>query len=108
MNAGSLRRWVEFQARDAGLDAFGQPPQTWNTFYACWGEVKDLSMREMIAAQAINSEVSTRIKIRYHAGIEGKHRAVCGGVIYNLMPPIDPDGRKIELHIGCSRGLNQG
>ena len=109
MEGGNLRHRVAIQRRDTTLDVFGQQVQTWITLFTVWGMAEDISGREFVAAMAINSLATTHIMIRYRAGITAADRVLYDGVIYNITaPPIDPTGRKRELHLMCSRGINNG
>lgn len=71
-------------------------------------EKRDLSGRELIAAQAVHSETTTEFVIRYKAGIDAKARVLFEGVKYTLNAVLDPDGRRRMLRLHCSRGVNEG
>ncbi|AMP15492.1 phage head-tail joining family protein [Collimonas pratensis] len=73
-----------------------------------YAKKEDLSGRELFAAQAAQSEVTTRFRIRYRTGVTAKMRLLCDGVIYNIEAVLDRDGRKRELQLMCSSGLNNG
>lgn len=103
-----MRHRVAIQQRDATKDAFGQPAQTWTTLFTTWAMIEDISGKELIAAMAINSEVSTHIFIRWRAGITTANRVLYQGTPYNIQAVVDPTGRKRELHLVCSRNVNQG
>ena len=108
MNIGDLRHRVAIQARDATLDVYGQPAQTWTTTATVWGSVADISGKELLAAMAVQSEVSTHITIRYRAGVTTANRILYDGVIYNISAVVDPTGRKRETNLMCARNANQG
>lgn len=106
MRAGALRDRITLQAPPTAQDAAGQPAGNWTDVATVWAEVRDLSGREFIAAQATQSEVSTKIRIRYMTGIDASMRAVRGADVYTLVaPPLDPDGRRRELVLMCTKGV---
>ena len=108
MEVGLFRHRIAIQQRDATKDAYGQAAQTWTTLYTTWAGIEDISGKELIAAMAINSELSTHIFMRWRAGISSANRILYQGIIYNIQAVVDPTGRKRELHIMCARNLNQG
>jgi SPP1 family predicted phage head-tail adaptor len=101
MRAGELRSRVALQTATETQDDYGAPVPSWATTATVWGEVVDLSGREYFAAQQVNAEVSTRIRIRYLAGVVPKMRAVANGRTFDILAVLDPDGRKRELHLMC-------
>ena len=108
MQTGTLRHRVDIQQRTGTLDTFGQAVQTWATLFTCWASIEDISGKELFASMAINSEISTHIYIRYRAGLTAAHRVLYQGAVYNIQAVVDATGRKRELHLMCSRNLNQG
>ena len=101
IRAGELRHRVTIQQLVESQNEYGEITTTPQTFASVWGAVEDLSGREYFAAQQINAEVSTRIRIRYRAGVVPKMLAVCDGRIYDILAVLDPDGRRRELHLMC-------
>ena len=60
MQAGKLRHRITIQTRADTQDGFGQPVATWVNFVTNEpAEKRDLSGRELIAAQAVHSETTT-------------------------------------------------
>lgn len=109
MQAGKLRHRITIQARTDTQDGFGQPVASWTNYLLNEpAEKRDLSGRELIAAQAVHSETTTEFVIRYKAGIDAKARVLFEGVKYTLNAVLDPDGRRRMLRLHCSRGVNEG
>lgn len=102
-----LNKRITIQQKTAGQDGAGQPIDTWTTVATVWAEVKDVSGREFIAAQAGQAEVTTKVTIRYLAGIKSDMRVVHGADVYNIIVPLDA-GDKRELLLMCSRGVSDG
>ena len=108
MEMGLLRHRVDIQQRTGTLDTFGQAVQTWTTLFTVWASIEDISGKELLASMAINSEISTHIYIRYRAGITAANRVLYQGTAYNIQAVVDATGRKRELHLMCSKNINQG
>ncbi len=112
MRAGDLRHPVQIQhktvARDPGTGDFGEP--TWQLFAKVWAQVSPLSSRDLIAAQAAQSEATARIVIRHRAGILPTMRIVHRGEIYSIEgPPLeDPKSGREYLTILVSKGVKDG
>jgi SPP1 family predicted phage head-tail adaptor len=115
MRAGRLRHWLTFEKQETELDSDGAQVTVWvdafpfNPRLPC--EVVDLSGRELIAAQAVQSLVTTRIRTRYRPGFEASMRARDGysGRIWNIEAVIlDPDSRNRWVTFNCTTGVNEG
>lgn len=102
MRAGQLRHKVALQRATVTADAAGQPTKTWATYATVYAEILPLSGREMLAAQRIQSELDTNIRIRYRADVATTDRVVYGSTTYEVSaPPINTSGRSIELILPC-------
>lgn len=103
LSPGNMNRRVTIQEKTViGKDALNADIVDWVDVATIWAEVIDLSGREFYAAQQINAEITTRVRIWYRTGINARMRIVDGArVLLLIAPPIDPDGRKRELHLMC-------
>jgi SPP1 family predicted phage head-tail adaptor len=113
MRAGELRHRIAFQKRNASLDAFGGQLSTWSTIATVWADIRPMSGRELLAAQAINIDISHTVEIRYQLQFAGPKavaamRILYGDRIFNIHSSIDPDERHKTLELGCSEGLTNG
>jgi head-tail adaptor len=120
MQAGRLRHWLTFEDKTSELDSDGAMVEDWIPAFdasprmPC--EVTALSGRELIAAQAVQSKVSTRIKLRYRPGFSPTMRAWYQDprvnsptTIYNIEAVIlDPDSRIRFVTLLASSGVSQG
>ena len=99
--AHRLRHRITIEQKTAGADAWGQPVETWETVAIVPAEVWPMSGREYIAAQAEQAGVTTRITIRYQAGIEPAMRITHDGRTYNIRAVLpDPTARR-HLTLMC-------
>lgn len=112
MRAGKLRHRVTFQAPGTTQDPVtGEMVQGWATVWdKVPASVEPLSVKDFIAAQATQSQLSARIKIRYRAGVLPSMRILHRGQIYNIEgPPMpDPDSGLEYLTLAVSTGVNDG
>jgi SPP1 family predicted phage head-tail adaptor len=54
----------------------------------------------------MQSSVTTRFKIRWLAGLDSTMRIISDNVIYDIDAALDPDGKRLELHIMAKRTNN--
>ena len=100
MEAGKLRHRVELQTATEGRSTSGAVTRTWSppaSTVTVHAEIRDLAGREYFDAATVQSEVTTKIRIRYRSGIIPKMRAVWGSHIYDIESVVDPEGRQREL-----------
>ena len=93
----------------------GEITKTWSNLYAnvhC--SIEPLSVKDYIQAQAHQSEITARIKIRHLPNIDSTMRFVaqCGchaGKIYNPAGGLeDPESGQNYITFPCSQGVNNG
>lgn len=85
----------------------GETSKEWTTVDRVAAAVEPLSGKEFIAAQATQSKVSTRITIRYLAGVNAGMRAVEGDKIYNIEAVLPDKNSGIRhLTLLVSDGIN--
>ncbi|WP_110685079.1 phage head closure protein [Salinicola aestuarinus] len=110
MQAGKLRHRVQLQKKDQRQDPYsGEMLDDWQTTATVWASVEPLSVREFIAAGAERAAVTTRIVIRYRAGVTAQMRIVHRDRIYNIQG-VQPDPRsgREYLTLPCVEGVNDG
>lgn len=117
---GAFRHWLTFEDLVVEMDTDGAEAETWVPAFEvsprmpC--EVVALSGRELIAAQAIQSKISTRIKVHYRPGFKARMRAwfddpvlTADATIYDIQAVIpDPDSRRRYVTLLASSGVNEG
>lgn len=109
--AGRLRHRVDIQQRAEAQDPdTGDIVYDWTPFAASVpAAIEPLSARELVAAAAVQSKVTTRILIRGRAGITAKMRIIHKSAVYNIEGDIpDADSGLEYLTLPCSRGANLG
>ena len=110
MQAGKLRHRITLQEPvKVQNPTTGAVINAWRDVATVWAEVSPLSAREFIAAQASQGEITTRIVIRYRAGVTRKHRILFRGAVYNIHGVLpDPKSGREYLTLPCSEGVNDG
>lgn len=106
MKAGKLNRRVTIQRRATGEDAYGQPTQGWVDLFTVWAAIDDMKGRQFFAAQADQSQVHTKITIRYVAGIDASMRVLHGLDVYDIHAVLGQD--RVSLELMCARGVGDG
>ena len=112
MRAGDLRHPIEIQQltalRDPSTGEFGGP--VWQLFANTWASVEPLSAKDLIAAQAAQSEATARVVIRYRADILPTMRIIHRGQVYSIEGPLLEDAKSgLEyLTILVSKGVKDG
>ena len=102
MNPGQLDQRVTIERKSGGRDEWGQPlPDTWTPLVTVWAAVEPLIGREYMAAAAMQSDVSTRIRMRYRPGITPADRVMHEGRAYGIESVIDIRSSKRELVLMC-------
>jgi SPP1 family predicted phage head-tail adaptor len=113
-SSGRLRHRIDLELKVEEQDSSGDMVETWNLVKAALAcEIAPLSAREYLAAQALQSGVTTKLTIRWRMGINAKMRAVhrYKGVTtyYNIAGILpDPDSGLEWMTLPVSSGVNDG
>ena len=101
MNPGALDQRVTLQRLQSGADEIGQPYTTWVTLGTTWASVEPLVGREYFAAGGAQSEVTTKVRMRYRPGITSADRLIHEGKQYDIESVIDVKSANRELVLMC-------
>jgi SPP1 family predicted phage head-tail adaptor len=108
MRAGQLRRQVTIESRTTTKDTFGQALDTWTMVCTPYADMQPATGREMLAGEALVSQVSSVVEIRYRTDVTAAMRLRYAGRVLNIEAVIDVETRHERLHLMCSEGMNQG
>lgn len=111
MQAGKLRHRVTIQERQSGSpqqSSSGAPDEAWTTRVTAYAAIEPLRGREFLEAQAVQSQVAVRIRIRYRPGITAGMRVVKGSTVYDIQAVLNMAERDAELHLMCATGTSNG
>lgn len=102
MNPGKLRHRVTLQEFVEQVDEYGTPIGSgWQDVCTVWAAVEPIQGREYILLQNTQSELTTRVRIRYRPGIKPSMRVLYGGRVFDIQSVIDLEERHIELQLMC-------
>ena len=102
MQAGKLDQRISVERLQGGFDELGQPlPDTWAPLFTCWAAVEPLTGREYLAAQALQSEVTARIRMRFRPWMTAEDRVIHDGTTYNIVSLVDVRSGHRELVLMC-------
>ena len=99
MQAGKLRHRVIVQQPTISRNSLGEEIPSWGTFATVWASIEPLSGREYTTLRAELAQVTTRIRMRYLAGLTSKMRILHGTTVYEIVPQQDMEMRHRELEI---------
>jgi SPP1 family predicted phage head-tail adaptor len=101
MKAGKLRHQITIERASQTQNEYGEIVEGWETVGTFPASVEPINGREYFAAQAVQSEATTRIRMRYKPGILVTDRVTHGGTVYNIQSVINPEMRNEELLLMC-------
>ncbi len=107
MKSRELRHRVTIQRPTLAQDTqSGDITQGWEDVVSVWAQISPVSTREFIAAQAAQSKVTTRIKIRYRMGIDASMRVLHLDKVYQIEGVLpDADSGLDYLTLACGEGV---
>lgn len=111
MQAGTLRHRITIQRKVAGSpqqNALGEPDVTWTDYLTVSASVDPVTGKESFIAQEHLNRVTTKIRMRYRAGVTGDMRVSFNGSIYDIKAVLNWGERNIELMLLCEQGVNNG
>lgn len=102
--AGRLRERAAFERQDTagGIDAYGNPsPAAWQPLVAVWGDLRETTGRERIAAGRVEAPATGTLRIRDSAAaraITAADRVTVRGHAWAILGgPVEVDGRLLEF-----------
>ncbi|MDD3897684.1 MAG: phage head closure protein [Syntrophomonadaceae bacterium] len=104
---GELRQRVSLQTKTI-TKAEGIPQENWTAVATVWAAIADLSGKEYFQAASIQSEVTTRIRIRFRGGINPAMRILNGTRVFAILSVIDKDERHREMELMCREVIPGG
>lgn len=111
LDPGKLRHRITIQKPITSQDLeTGVSTTNWvNVAQNVPAAIEPLSVREFVAAQAMQSQVTARIVIRYRPGLTAQMRILHGSRVYNPQGWLaDADSGLEYLTAPCSEGTNLG
>lgn len=104
---GEMRHRISLQDKTITKQE-GIAKESWTTGAAVWASIADISGKEFFQAAAVQSEVTTRIRIRFRAGITPAMRVLYGSRVFAILSVIDKDERHREIELMCKEVIPGG
>lgn len=98
---GNMRRQITIQQQAATQNALGEEIPSWTTFATCWASIEPMNGRELLAAQQVQSQVNTRITIRYRDGVTPAMRILYKSRYFDIQSIQDIEERNRFLVLQC-------
>jgi len=99
MRAGRLRHRLWLKKPTHANSTAGTVVTTWGTAAVLWGSIEPLKGQEYYDSAAINSEVTSRIVIRYTSDIEPNYILVFETRTFKILSVIDIDEKNREMQL---------
>ena len=97
MNPGHLDQRVTIERLVETVDRYGDSTNEWTAQATVWAAVEPLVGREFMAALQVQSDVSTRVRMRYRPGVLPTDRVLHEGRVYAIESVIDVRSARREL-----------
>ncbi len=103
MRAGTMRDRITIQRWFKTDDPqFGEAGE-WVPVATVWASVRPaMQATELVNGQAVQSQISHTIKLRYLDGVTPKHQVIYRDRVLDIVSVVDPDGTRSELVMACN------
>lgn len=103
LSIGTFRRRLKLQQTTETRDDYGALKNAWAEVAEVWAAIEPLRGDELLRAQQVTAEVTTRIRIRYRSGVTPKMRAQSetGTRTFDIRAVIDVRDEHKELELLC-------
>lgn len=108
MEAGKLRNRITIQQRTLTPDSYGQSVESWTDFATVWAEIRSISGRESLIAEAMQGITNYEVNIRYKAGVVQSMRIIYKNHILDVQSVINDMQANKKLTLFCVEGLSDG
>ncbi|HMU15816.1 MAG TPA: phage head closure protein [Thauera aminoaromatica] len=106
---GRLRHRIRLQRRVESQGPTGEVTWSWTDVAEVWASIEPIAGREYFAAAQVQSEVTTRIRLRHRPDLTAKLRVVfvsepgSPGLVhvYDVLSVINWQERDREVHLMC-------
>jgi SPP1 family predicted phage head-tail adaptor len=114
MRSGQLRHQVTIQTSSVTQSSTGALTTTWAAFATdIWADIEPISGREFFSSQQVQSNVTTRVRIRHLAGVREKMRVKYVNrdsetLYYDIEAVLPVNERGAEMHLMCVKRGAEG
>lgn len=101
--AGSLRHRITLQRPVVAVSAYGEHSTSWEAVADVWADFHPSSVREFIASQQVQSQITARVVIRFRDDVDATWRIAYRGKVYDIAGVLaDPDSGREYLTLPVS------
>lgn len=104
----NLQHRITIQKCVRVIGSDGIAEESWQHHATVWASIEPLRGREYLQSMTVNTEVSTRIRIRYQPDITSSMRVMYNARIYNILSVINLKERNRELELMCAEVIQNG
>lgn len=101
LKIGKLKHRVTIQEYTTTRDSFGAEIEAWVDIATVWASVEPLTGREYFQMQQINTEISTKVTMRFKAGVTVKMRLIYNNRIFEIISLINTEEKDVQLVLMC-------
>lgn len=98
---GGLRKRITIQQPSATQNTRGEEIPSWTTYATVWAQIEPLNGRELLAAQQVQSQVNTKITIRYQSGVTPDMRIQYGSRYFDIQSIMNIEERNRMIEMQC-------
>lgn len=102
MRIGNLRHKITIQENTPTPDGMGSSTASWSAFAAVWAAVWPIAATERVKNQAVEHEITHRIRVRYLAGVKSDMRILFGDRVFEITAIINSCERNKTLDLLCN------
>lgn len=99
---------ITLQRKAKTLDEWGGDIFTWEDIATVWAKKRPLRGRELVAAQAAQSESTDMWYCRYRSDLSSADRISFNSKSYDIQSIINIDEKNVELEITTKTGMSEG
>ena len=99
MQAGKLRHRIKIFDQSQTRTASGAVRTEWERILTLWADITPLSVKDVLNAQAADSEIRARAKLRYRNDLKSKMRLEHMGKTYEIDGEPLPDAESGKEYI---------
>lgn len=107
MQFGPLRKRITIEQNTPTQGTDGGMTDSWGTFADVWASIEPLNGRELMAALQVQSQVTTRVTIRYYDGITPSMRVNYQGRYFDIQSVINVNEVNRTMQLLCIERVGQ-
>lgn len=109
LDIGSLNRQIEIQAQQSGVDAAGQPINTWTTVATVWANVRGesgmASIRKTLPRDGVAMSLDAySFRVRFMTGIVAGMRVLYEGTAFDILQVRMDYAGRVWTDLVCEAG----